>query len=248
MAMIIPESIVGLDFFAPDMYDDFTILTGDMPDGSDALRFDLITARAFVAAPVLSPNVFLDRLPGAFSIVIWVKGGTSSTTSGAQHNQTIFSVENINWTGSAASNDYMWSIFYSRPTSNPSTNTQLRLHWKRTSSASYVITANIGVNTWRMCYFGISADGTTAYQWIDGDLAVTESSMGAPGVWTPNPGMYLSLGKYGDRTQGPSGTNSTSGMTQGTAGREPIIGKFSIHPHLLTVTDLNMLYNAMMNP
>src|SRR5262245_44048014 len=111
----LPEEITGIPLYVPNAYDQFSIVSGGMPNGDNSLRIrgDISQSyRAFQQAQTLTPNIFLDRA-AEWAVTFWFKCASTAVASGTPNgiNDCLFGVTTAAGpNGASQTAEYVWCI------------------------------------------------------------------------------------------------------------------------------------------
>jgi hypothetical protein len=236
----IPEQVIGVPLFVPDGYDQFSVVTGGMPNGDDCLRVrgDLGTYKAFQKAG--SEDIFDNpantSLVGAMSF--WIKSPAGPTAGTSNNNNGNFVIITCESQASPVANtnvgEYAWQVFAF---------STAQVGGRRSSSTgTNQFTANLGTtptrnDAWHLIVmnWGISAPKLEMYS--DLDLTTGQTGARVTGAITATTPLYLCIGGYG--------LGMGLGATGGQWAQDFQLGKLAFHDHALNDTERALLYYAM---
>lgn len=259
----LPETVLGIDLFIPSAHNYFSVDSGGLPNGDSCLVVHGDVSRnykAFIQAPVLSPDVFLNRInsTGTWSMSFWFKG-SNITYSTVANSQVLFGVMTSRFTETGVlprggSVDWMWSI--SATTGTAGTSNPIRFRKPRCygggspSYAEWSGFASPPPDKWIFVVIeqtvssasSSSGGGAPCFIWTRAEDQVTETSnscsAGSIGSAASN------LPNYADEQYFCIGAYSSESPIQSRDG-EWRLGKLAFHDHILSLTERAMLFNSM---
>jgi hypothetical protein len=238
----IPESILGQAFFVPSSHDFFSIDSGGLPNGDDALIVQGNVNRnykAFCEPPVVTPAIFTD--PGSFgwAMTLWLKLGSHANLATASMLQSLLTLQlldadesNPETTGGGASSFGMTTFcLLALGTSG--------VKFFRFGAGGFapawtrLASGNLPVNTWTMLTINIST-ATAGELYLNNNRSPAGTS-GNGNWYSPGSFLYkkLCIGAYSDHAN----WNGREGEWR--------IAKLAFHDHQLNQTERSLLYHSM---
>lgn len=257
MARTIHESVAGLELFVPDANDFFDIDETGMPNGDPCLIInpDSLTTpdyRAFAPVPTLVPDLMHDAAANPWSLSLWIQMGSGT---GNALNCRLFGIQNASAVRANSAT----------PIANANWPMSMRLNYHNNGvvglnllngTGSGVNLTNItiplagttGDSNWHFAVFRIPIPGATRSYYKDNDLDITglgnAPTFSGGSAYNSNQRFYI--GAYADSVASdPQASSSYNTGTQ-TLTRPLRLGKIAFHDHLLTLTEMQMMYGAMM--
>lgn len=236
MPFTIPEEIIPSTLTVPDANNYFDIEEGGLPNGDACLVVHGDVNRnykAHQAALTLTPNVFLSRSSGPWSLSFWFKcaSATDPAATFGGISQTLMGVQSAAGPSSYSDTiNYVWNIGAVNIGATP----YIALSMGDGGTIHYT---PVGVRDgqWHLIVYTFASGGTGAINSYVDTLAASGSGSAKSGTaaWT---GMNFSIGAYGAHA------NSAS------YNKEWRIAKLAFHDHVLTLAERQALYTAFFTP
>lgn len=249
-AATIPELIQPGSLYVPSPNNTFTVASGVLPNGDDALEVPNTTTDYRAYQPAIDGIHYHSDASDPITIAFWTQA-LSGTTGGSATNTfqpttTIMGVMDVNTATSAATSTgatdgFAWGLSF-QGVGGANDNNSRRYTYSRsvatTGSAGRRRTSQTtvdAVTTW--AFVGLNDIPGTGFEWYrDGTAATGASeSPGTPGTPATLVDPYFALGAY----------STVSGW--GVSNVDRYFAKFSIWDRPLTAQEWSDLYDSMMS-
>lgn len=225
MTRTITEAINGVSMTIPTAYDFFDVQATALPNAQPAIRMlgqgNPTDLRAYGPAPTMSPNIFKVKSYN-WSLSLWF-----NVNGNANHGGPLFVVQNASAGGSMSLD---MPLYISWGGINA---TAIGVQYYSASGSVNIGRGSNNPSGWYFFVFRFPSSGQQITSYMNADAAFTNHGTMPGGSDTYNTGLQVAFGRY--PATAPLGSMYTN----------PMIGKFSFHNHLLSLTECHMLYEAM---
>lgn len=244
----IPEEIIGVPLFVPDLNNYFSVEAAGMPNGDSCLIVHGDVSqdyKAFQKPQVTSPALFTDGSVLNWAMTAWLKMGALTNDVTATMLKTMLSIQTIDADHQHLANAYgapaggstnsktLWAMTHYGTTG---------VYWRRLAQNGFSAgspacgTTALATSLWKMVTINVIGN-VQADMYIDDSATAVSSGSGGNfyGGQAANASRMFCIGAYSDHA-----------AASGRPG-EWRIGKLAFHDHPLNLTERSLLYHAMVD-